>query len=433
MADATRKGVSQTPPVAADLERAENEHAQDLADNLPADAGAEHRAAADEPPANKKPDEEAPKERPINPRRAAFDEAVLARRKEVQSELVDPETMEPLAPEADGTGDEEGDAGGESEAPKEPAKKDEPAPAAGEALDMARKVKIKVYGEEREVSLEEVVRMAQRGEAAQKKFDEAERIRREAEEIVAGRSKPAKETGTDPAPSDRGGEDDAGNAAPAVKKGPDLRALAKALQFGDEEEAEQALRKLVDEIKEGRATGTTPAGLDEEKVTELVESRLARREAASAYQRDLETVGTEFPTIFNDPDLTYLAAQNVHRIRAQELIKAGYPDEHVNAALASADGQKRIMQVHAQEVAKGNVRPNVEIFREACTTVSKKFGGQTPTPPAPSRDKRVEEKRNLNQPPAARSARASMGQEAPKAPTRSDIVLDMRKARGQPA
>src|SRR3546814_17138767 len=68
----------------------------------------------------------------------------------------------------------------------------------------------------------------------QQKFDQAEQRFREAEEIASGRKKPT--PGTAEAPAEGEGE---GKPAASPKPGIDVKAMVRAIQFGDEREADR--------------------------------------------------------------------------------------------------------------------------------------------------------------------------------------------------
>lgn len=85
------------------------------------------------------------------------------------------------------------------------------------------KKKYKVNGEEIELTEEEVAEWVQKGKSADAKFQEAARLRKEAEEL-------AQRAPVKPAPEENVVEDDV--------------ALARALQMGSEEEVVAAIRKL---------------------------------------------------------------------------------------------------------------------------------------------------------------------------------------------
>lgn len=128
------------------------------------------------------------------------------------------------------------------------------------------KVKIKVNGEELELTQEELIARAQKVESADRYLAEAAEARRAAA--------PPKE---EPKPEEI-----------------DYKALVRALQVGTEEEAEAALRKL-------QTTQQRPsAPMDD--VSRVVDERLKFQDAMKAFS-------TEYEDILSDPRLNQMAQQ----------------------------------------------------------------------------------------------------------------------------
>ena len=141
---------------------------------------------------------------------------------------------------------------------------EEPAPAAAVAAPQeGAKRKIKANGQEREVTEEELVKLAEKGAGADELFREAARLRKEAEELRR-QQQPAATTVDD-----------------------DDRALARALQMGSEEEAAAVIRKI-------KARPSEPAD-----VQTLIDQRLDFRNSAEWFQK-------EYPDIVSDPNLLQL-------------------------------------------------------------------------------------------------------------------------------
>jgi hypothetical protein len=132
------------------------------------------------------------------------------------------------------------------------------------AAPSPQKFKIKANGQEEELTHDELIKRAELATGAQQKFQEAARLRKEAEEL---RKPPEKET------------------ASTVDE--DDRALARALQNGNEEEAAAVIRKI-------RTRPSEPAD-----VQRLVDQRLDFRNSAEWFQQ-------EYPDIVQDTNLLQL-------------------------------------------------------------------------------------------------------------------------------
>jgi hypothetical protein len=139
-------------------------------------------------------------------------------------------------------------------------------------------IRLKIDGEEREVSQDELIeygkRAMQKELAADKRLEEATRLLNEARQQ------------TTPQPSK--------DAAPTVDAG-----MVKAIQYGTEEEAAQALSDLM-----GRGKATP----------EQIDNVVSQKVAAILTQKEISTrFTTEFAEIAQDDDLYGIAAMKVQR------------------------------------------------------------------------------------------------------------------------
>lgn len=146
--------------------------------------------------------------------------------------------------------------------------------------------KIKVNGRELELSASELVARAQKVEAADQYLSEAARMRREAEQLLNPNSA---------APS----QQDAQQKTPVV----DRRALVRAIQMGDPEEAEAALAQIMDMAARPQFSA--------EDLTRTVDERLNFKESVAKFE-------SEFGDILGDPQLRQLVIQ-----KDQQLVHAG--------------------------------------------------------------------------------------------------------------
>jgi hypothetical protein len=159
------------------------------------------------------------------------------------------------------------------------ARADAEAAAAAESAT-APKRKLKINGIEKEFTEEELVELAQKGAAADDKFQEAARLRAEAENLAA------RGTTREDVPADDSAE---------------LLALARALQVGTDEEAVAALRKLK----------APPPSMRLDEVDRRVDAKIAFNDA-------IRTFETEFADLVKDPRLDRMIMD-----RDSELVKAG--------------------------------------------------------------------------------------------------------------
>ena len=148
----------------------------------------------------------------------------------------------------------------------------EPEPAAAPA-----KFKLKVNGVDMEFTEAEMIERAQKAEAAEQKFQEAARLKREADETLARAQPPVK-----------------ADAAPTVDD--DDRARARALQMGSEEEAANVIRQM--------RTSQAPQPGQIAGMVELIN-------AGNWFRQ-------EYADVFSDPRLAKLALDEDER-----MVKAG--------------------------------------------------------------------------------------------------------------
>ena len=145
--------------------------------------------------------------------------------------------------------------------------------------------KIKVNGEEKELTIEELIARAQKVESADVYLAEAARLRREALEEQKK------------VPSGPSEEDIQNNLLE------ERRALARAIQMGTEEEAVEAIAKLQ---QSSRAPSFT-----KDELTRTVDERLSFQEAVNQFR-------SNYADIVDDSVLAQMAAQ-----RDQELLASG--------------------------------------------------------------------------------------------------------------
>jgi len=174
--------------------------------------------------------------------------------------------------------------------------------------------------------------------------------------------------------------------------------IAQRLSFGTTDEQAQALQDYAQAIQ--------PA-VDVQALRREIKQELR---SETLLEQNLAHIGQEFPEIFNDRVLTQVAALQLHELR-------GNP-------------------YNAQ-------RPDLDLYREACTHVRSRFNtasasaqsAQTPTR-GDSRSlsaDRLERKRNAPSIPGGADHRMTMQEAAPREPTASQIIAQMRTARGQAA
>lgn len=239
-------------------------------------------------------------------------------------------------------------------------------------------VEVVVDGRKQSVPVSQVIetgkRALQKDLAADARLEEASRLLREAKGREARAEQERREA--EPVPDQK-------DAGPAGGDSEKITAWAKAIQYGDENEAKAAISEILSVSKSQVPTFSL------EMVARAVDQRLARLSIVQKFE-------TEFSDLASDP---YLARMVAHK--ADELLTTGEPN-------------------------------NWELYRKAGESVrewrDKIVGAAKPV--NDELEQRREKKRELDVVKSA-NARAVPTQKEPRPQTPSEIVMEMRKARGQ--
>lgn len=195
---------------------------------------------------------------------------------------------------------------------------DAPKPKVLEGDFAAMMVKRKVDGVEEEISVADLLKVNQKDAAATKRLEEAARTLAEARALQAAARTAAKT-----------GDDDKDKGQTEAQTGV-VKTVIKALFEGDEETATKALSELV---ASSPSSGTQAATLDIDATTAAVEQRIRVKTA-------LQTFQTDYPKLYEDPDLATLSDMQVNRE-----VAAGKPLEEAilsaGAALYAKFGFKK--------------------------------------------------------------------------------------------
>lgn len=157
---------------------------------------------------------------------------------------------------------------------------------------LARKVKVKIDGQESEVSVDDMRREYQKGRTADKRLEEAAELRRQLDEQAAQQQARTDTTTAEVA------------IDPTVGK-----AFTTALFEGDEEKANEAFAKAVGQAvhteleKSGRASATP---VDTQTIAQQVKQQLA-------FDSVLERNRQDYPQLYADADVEALAATKIQR------------------------------------------------------------------------------------------------------------------------
>ena len=200
-------------------------------------------------------------------------------------------------------------------------------------------------------------------------------------------------------------------------------AAAAAIYSGDQVRAAAALKEVLD---------LAMAPKPQVDVEQLKNGIKAEVRAEQQFQGDLNTFGSEFKDIVDDPHLTHLAALHTDSVRREKLAAIGVQPDQLRGM-----NHMQVAQLYQDGVQQNRLPPQMEVFREAGTrvrnwektVVDNALKKQT-TPVIDLSAKRLQ-KDDIAPPPKPANASAVLGQDDQPSPTTADIVRGYRKARGQ--
>lgn len=345
----------------------------------------------------KEPPPDQPKLEIYDPNKEVMDAIYAKRRKQLEDELVRDglDTKETIDSTAD-------TAEPESEKPvePEPVKSEEPKPAqVQEETKLPEKVKLKIEGRVTEVPGESLIELAQKGLASTKTWEEAARMKEEAQRLMFQMNQNT-QTGN-PNTSQPAQPNTPSQPEPILSK-EKAKEIAKRINYGSEDEQVAALLDLgatIESKVQGRSQGLPPE--------QIINVATQQAIASVKFEQDKAQIAKEFPEIFADKYLSYAAG-----LKAQDLVQDA-------------------IRTQAQ-------RPVIDIWRDALTEVKGKYMPSQPQPqPVQAAPKvvvdndRIERKRAAPKPPAAANKVAEQPAQ-PQGVSPSSIVAQMRKSRGQP-
>lgn len=292
-----------------------------------------------------------------------------------------------------------------------------------------KRYKIKVDGQVKDVSLEQLLRNAQKYDAADNKFATAQRLVELAKETMRQAATPAPAA----SPDQRGGNPfdgpDDGNTSQQQSQ-INAEELANKIQIGSPAEVIEALGQLVQHMQ---APQQSP-NMDPEQILTTLEDHNASQELNAFAAKNREVA---------HPAMQSLMAEHIHTIMATDLLNAGVPREWLQQNVRNANDLTRI-----HKMARINRAPGVrstgqvlDLALQAAKQQAASWLGQRPAQqpasrpqnqPAPTMQQRQDRKAALTQQPAQRRAVAPQpSQQRSEQQTRHSAFADMRRSRGQ--
>lgn len=385
--------------------------------------------------------------KPYDYRAEVRDAAVEAyRRKRAEDEEV-ARAMHGMPPNAPKQAEE-----AEQEAVDEPVAEvvEEPAKAAPQQaapISDDTEVELVVYGVPVKKKLGELKADAQKLLAADQKLDEAKRTAEEARQLLKSAQS---RRGQDPDEADQPTDDGELDTRPARKTtkadqpdidlpDADIDSIVERIQIGDKEEGRSAVSDLVKLLAKGNTSR-----LDERKVTDIATDAIVRTEITREINTALESFNAKFPQIVKDDELVDVALRRVSKELQADLKAAGMSDDDLSKITTPGELAKYHGEIRRKGATK--LRSYDAVLTAVGTHLQTKFGAAlTPTsevdtpkkpaptpasPPASKVQQRVDMKRAAPQQPKAAGARSPTQATGPRPKTHSEIVMEIRKARG---
>jgi hypothetical protein len=244
-----------------------------------------------------------------------------------------------------------------------------------EVVPEPKKVKLTIYGQEKEVTEDEVIeagkRALQKIGAADKTLEEASKLKKEVEQLREHIMRsPSQDRTVDP-----------------PKQDANIQQWVSAIRYGTEEEATQAFQQALEAMK------PKADQIDSRQVGQIVDQRLSQAQIVQRFSAPPEAGG--FGDLVTDPYLFQIAT-----IEAEKLLQSGAPnswDTYVEAGRKTREWRDRAM-------------------------------GKPISQPEPVNEK-AERKKSIDAIPSA-SARTVTGNKEPeREPTPSEVIEQMRRSR----
>jgi hypothetical protein len=285
----------------------------------------------------------------------------------------------------------------------------------------APKRTLTVRGRQVEMTDDEILAAAQKTLAGDSYLDEARSLLEEAKQIKAERAGRA--------PQHPEGEHnnstqyDRQDVDPQSRQHPDeLEEAIEQIQFGDPKEAAAKIRKVMKTVSEQEA--------DEGQMRRLVKNDIARSQAV------VKAFSEKNPTIANDQVAAQALEQFVYQITREEIEKLGDVDaSKIPQNSAELANWHRFYRINGRAVSTPDA-----LLESAKGRYEKWKGvsGQTPSPAAQAKPRVVvnvdrDQRRAAipNQPTRSMSPTPDALTRQPQGKSRSDVIMAMRKQRGQ--
>jgi hypothetical protein len=250
-----------------------------------------------------------------------------------------------------------------------------------EALDGV-KIKVKIDGEERLMTLHDVRRSTQLDGAAHRRLEQANQLLEQARQAA---SAPAASAPNPPVGVER--KPGSGDSTPASVT-EEVKGLVNALFVGDEEAASASLTKIL--------SGVQSPVVDSARLTQQVTTNVKQQLSAEEAEREFRSA---YPDIVGDPHLASAA-------------------DRFYAEVVAENGQTS----YADALAEAGTRTRAWMASKGIRTATEPAAGST-------RQERLERKERATE-KDVRGVNRTPAQQEERVPSPSETIAEMRKARG---
>jgi len=353
--------------------------------------------------------EQAPAEKPEydvqDLHRNNIEDAMAARRSQ---QLNDESTLPSLDAIDDNTEEEAEEQDGQQQAdpPQGRSASEQPTPkteASSKGDDLHTLI---IDGEEERKPLAEVLKLAQKSRAADKRFQDAAAALRQANEL---KLQFEQQQQMQPQPQ-----------APVQEQQPvstnDDDAVVNALMYGDETQVREAVTQL-------RGSGQGQQQLNPNQVAQMT-AAIVREQ--TEHQTALNNALTEYPEIKEDPNLQSIAVNFVNQGLKEDLMSLGYTEQQLNAAPIQSWWERHR---EARQAGYG-VKSYQDLLMDGGAKTRSWYNGRSDGQTDGLADKQNRKAGTAKQPRKVSAATPSRGTPRPK--TQSEIIREEREARNLP-
>ncbi len=266
-----------------------------------------------------------------------------------------------------------------------------------------------IDGQEERKPLAEIIALAQKSRAADKRFQDAKALSNQANQMLAQaqqKQEPAQQTQPQQASTN---PDDA-----------NVDAYTQSLMYGDETQVRDTVKSLLQNRGGGQQVDPTQvARMTAEIVKEQTEHQAALNDALN-----------EYPEIKEDVNLQSIAVNFVNQNLKEELMRLGYTEQLLNDSARSHGNLNDWWRAYREAKQQGY---GVTSYRDLLMDGGKKtrewLSGRSENATDGLAEKQNRKAGSAKQPRKVSAATPARG--APKSPTQSEIIRQMREERGQ--